>query len=161
MVHLCRHFALFAGAMNCSALSVARTIALMDSTYLRERRHIGHMKRYKQHSMFCFLGLTLRSYLSPRGSAQRLPFCLSAMPLCLSAMPLLTATGYKMGLVLLLVVNSIVTLDEFEIIICLLRLCYSQIPCPRTLGIGPAHRIKVVRKVSQGAHLWRYIHGCF
>ena len=135
----------FPRAMKCTASSVALTVAFMDSTY---------MKRYNQHSMFLFLAFTLRNFLSPRGSAQRRRFRLSAVPLRLSTIPLVNATGYRMGFLLFLVANSIFTLEEFVITISFLRLGYNQIACARTLGIGRDYCIQVLRKVSQLAYLW-------
>ena len=79
-----------------------------------------------------------------------------ASPHCapLAAMPLMNATGYRMGFLLLLVANSIFTLEEFVITISFLRLGYSQIACARTLGICQDYCIQVLRDVSQRAHLW-------
>ena len=66
----------------------------------------------------------------------------------------MNATGYRMGFLLLLVANSIFTLEEFVITISFLRLGYSQIACARTLGIGRDYCTQVLRDVSQWAHLW-------
>ena len=50
-------------------------------------------------------------------------------------MPLMKATGYIMGFLLFLVVNSIFTLEDIVITISFLPLGYSQIACARTLGL--------------------------